>query len=87
MQRRGAFYMQGIGRRSRICCFALTAGVRSGVGVLVDYGCSDLKVVDSWYWEPSTSGETGNDRLALRLDAEEASRWWRLGFEDDSQDQ
>ena len=25
-------------------------------------------------------------RLALRLDAEEASRWW-LGFEDDSQDQ
>ena len=26
-------------------------------------------------------------RLAPRLDAEEASRWWRLSFEDDSQDQ
>ena len=26
-------------------------------------------------------------RLALRLDAEEASRWLRLSFEDDSQDQ
>ena len=26
-------------------------------------------------------------RLALRLDAEEACRWWRLGFEDDSPSQ
>ena len=26
-------------------------------------------------------------RLALRLDAEEASLWWWLGFEDNSQDQ
>ena len=29
-----------------MCCLALTAGVRSGVGVLVHHGCPTLKVVD-----------------------------------------
>ena len=28
-----------------------------------------------------------NTRQALQLDAEEATKWWQLGFEDDSQAQ
>ena len=34
--------------------FVLTAGVGSCVGVLVDYGCPTLKVVDKSYWEHTT---------------------------------
>ena len=94
MQWQGAVYIQGIGGRSRISGLALTAGVRSGVGVLVDYGRPTTKsstsgtVSTRLAARPATiKTQHQRARLALRLDAEEASWWWRLGFEDDSQDQ
>ena len=61
MQWLDTLYYQGICWRSRIGCLARTAGVRSCLGVLVDYRCPTLTVIHNWYCEHTTGCEASND--------------------------
>ena len=73
---RDALYIQGICWRSQICCvLAPTAGVRSCVGVLVDYGFLNLKVLVAPVLLLLQLGQ-----IVLRAhDWRRGRRRWRLG--------